>query len=76
MIYRQDQHCQFCKHYLGERQCLAFPQQIPAELWSGENWHKEPFPNDQGYRFERKFVEWPEIPQETFEKWAKESNEG
>ncbi len=67
MIYRQDQHCQFCKNYHGERKCLAFPIQIPSALWTGENWHRDAYPGDQGYRFEVKFTHYPDLTQEQIE---------
>lgn len=51
--------CSFCKHFnqksiLGQRKtCKAFPKGLPAEIWLGENKHQEPFPGDNGIRFEQ-----------------------
>lgn len=62
MIHLAEANCRFCKHFLGDRKCLAFPQSIPEPLWSGENLHREAYDGDQGYRYERAFDEWPELP--------------
>lgn len=66
IIYKED-HCRSCKHYLSDRQCLAFPDFIPDALWSGDNLHRQEFPGDQGYRYERKFVELPPLPDYFFD---------
>ena len=34
------------------RQCAAFPDGIPLEIWEGKNSHTEPYPGDHGIRFE------------------------
>lgn len=51
--------CLLCKHYRPDaegsgRQCAAFPKadSIPLEIWSGDNPHLRPFPNDRGIQFE------------------------
>lgn len=48
--------CMFCRHLRpdGERQCAAFPEPrgIPLEIWRGENPHTDPYPGDNGIRFE------------------------
>lgn len=52
-----------CKHFLGVKQpdgtemtefvyCEAFPEGIPNEIAYGNNLHTEPFPGDNGIRFE------------------------
>lgn len=61
MIYRREQNCLFCKHYMEKQTCLAFPAGIPDELWTGENLHEQPYPDDQGYRHEQKFMEFPAL---------------
>ena len=68
MIRRREQNCWACLHYAGAEKCLAFPFGIPAELWSGENLHRQPFPGDQGYLYERKFIELPLLPDDFFDK--------
>lgn len=62
MIHRREQNCQTCLHYSGNEKCLAFPSGIPDELWTGKNLHRQEFSGDQGYRYERKFVEFPALP--------------
>ena len=46
--------CYRCKHFLGSNsgKCEAFPGQVPEQIWSGKNLHRDPFPNDRGFRFE------------------------
>ncbi len=43
-IYTQ---CLSCKHYLGGHECLAFPNQIPDEIWTGEFVHNKPWPDEK-----------------------------
>lgn len=57
MIFMSDAHCQFCIHYQGSQRCQAFPAGIPADLWSGKNWHQEPYPGDGGIQYERKQIQ-------------------
>lgn len=45
--------CLFCKHLTGFRTCKAFPEEIPLEIWNGENKHTEPYEGDHGVRFEQ-----------------------
>ncbi len=47
--------CALCKHLtdLAAHRCDAFPDEIPLEIWIGDNPHTEPFPGDNGIRFER-----------------------
>ncbi len=45
--------CTFCQ-WEGSRlsrTCLAFPDGIPVQIWTGENNHAEPYPGDRGYSF-------------------------
>lgn len=59
MIHRFQANCQFCAHYLGNRRCKAFSDQIPDALWSGENLHRTPFSGDNGMLFEPKRLSVP-----------------
>ncbi len=36
--------CMECKHYLLNRACIAFPDEIPLAIWEGENDHTKPLP--------------------------------
>jgi hypothetical protein len=53
-----------CKHYQGTKQpdgteatevsfCAAFPDGIPDEIIDGDDLHIQPFPGDNGIRYER-----------------------
>ena len=48
--------CTYCRHWESknplQRRCAAFDQ-IPDEIWYGENPHTEPYPGDKGIRFSR-----------------------
>lgn len=46
--------CQNCKHFdhLRRTVCAAFPGGIPLPITWGEIIHTEPFPGDNGIRFE------------------------
>lgn len=46
--------CRLCTHATGEEACRAFPSGIPAEIYSGDFDHVNPFPGDNGIRFARK----------------------
>jgi len=46
--------CMTCKHFRGQGICGAFPEGIPAEIYSGDNKHREPYPGDRGIQYERK----------------------
>jgi hypothetical protein len=46
--------CTFCRYLrrgYKQRQCAAFPDDIPMEIWLGENDHRQPYPGDHGIRF-------------------------
>ena len=51
MIFRAQDSCKRCVHYLGEQKCTAFPDEIPTDLWLGNVLHDEPYPNDNGVLF-------------------------
>jgi hypothetical protein len=52
--------CLFCTHSEDKRsiekpmgpKCSAFPKGIPAKILNGEFDHRNPYPDDQGFRFE------------------------
>ena len=44
--------CYECKHYIDGVTCMAF-EKIPEEIYTGEFDHTEPYPGDQGYRYEK-----------------------
>jgi hypothetical protein len=47
--------CILCKHWHiddPKKTCDAFPDNIPDEIWMGENNHRKPFPGDRGIQFE------------------------
>jgi len=49
--------CTYCKHATGFRSCEAFGEKgIPLPIWDGENDHTEPYPGDNGIRFERTYT--------------------
>lgn len=48
----ESDQCLMCKHYLGLRSCVAFPEEIPQEIFSGMHDHSQPFEGDKGIRFE------------------------
>jgi hypothetical protein len=45
--------CATCLLYLGGRSCIAFPKddEIPDEIWSGENDHSKPVKGDHGFQY-------------------------
>jgi hypothetical protein len=43
--------CFDCVRETGYRKCEAFPDEIPLEIWLGDNNHKKPFPGDHGLQF-------------------------
>ena len=47
--------CTYCKHWTVDgvkRRCAAFDQ-IPDEIWHGQNPHTAPYPGDKGIQFVR-----------------------
>lgn len=58
--------CMFCKHNIpGTFGCNAFPEEIPLPIRTNEHNHKEPYPNDNGIRFELR-DDLPEEAKEVF----------
>lgn len=46
--------CWTCRHKTpGAATCTAFPGGIPADILDGRNQHREPYPGDNGIRYER-----------------------
>jgi len=48
----QSNQCIECVHYRGMITCDAFPDRIPEAVITGEHDHREPYPGDNGVRFE------------------------
>jgi hypothetical protein len=46
-----DHSCTKCKNYIRKTECAAFAA-IPEEIWLGEHDHRQPYPGDNGIRFE------------------------
>jgi hypothetical protein len=52
--------CTACAHLDREADsptCEAFPEGIPTEIWTNQHDHHEPYPGDQGIRFELMVIE-------------------
>ena len=46
--------CEYCIHYTGAGRCKAFPTSIPLSIAMGSYDHRNPWPGDNGIRFEPK----------------------
>ena len=44
--------CIVCMRYRDGKKCEAYPNGIPQAIWMGEHDHREPYPGDNGIRFE------------------------
>jgi hypothetical protein len=44
--------CIGCIFHTGNKKCSVFKKGIPEKIWSGEHNHKNPYPGDDGIRFE------------------------
>ncbi len=48
----QSDQCLTCRHYWLGAECAAFPDGIPAEIFTGLRDHRKPYPGDKGIRWE------------------------
>lgn len=55
--------CPTCKHYQLNEQCDAFAEGIPDEIFLGWFDHREPWPDDNGIRWEPSIAE-KDLPKE------------
>ena len=44
--------CILCAHYQLNLECDAFPKGIPVKILTGDHDHSQPYPGDNGIRFE------------------------
>lgn len=47
-----DSQCNHCRHYGGSGVCPAFPSGIPVGILAGMVDHSQPYPGDNGIRYE------------------------
>jgi hypothetical protein len=47
-----DHQCAECRHATGGAKCVAFPEGIPVEIIDERHDHRQPYPGDNGIRFE------------------------
>ena len=48
----QSTQCLGCAHFHLTGGCDAFPEEIPQAIFTGEHDHTQPYPGDNGIRFE------------------------
>jgi len=48
----QSDQCLRCKHFFLSGGCVAFPGGIPEAIMTGLHDHTQPYPGDNGIRFE------------------------
>jgi hypothetical protein len=46
--------CATCAHLIEAGICKAFPKGIPAEIYSGDDQHRTPYPGDHGIQYEKR----------------------
>ncbi len=61
--------CPLCKHWQGNDKCAAFPDGIPEKILIGDIFHNHPYPDDHGFKYERKYS-----PEELLEKMEERTN--
>jgi hypothetical protein len=54
----RSKQCERCVNLIERtrKRCEAFQGGIPPEIWNDEIEHNRPYPNDNGIRFEEKYI--------------------
>ena len=52
--------CEACSHFGFDGTCKAFPDGIPIDILGGVHDHREPYPGDNGIRFEQASEQHPD----------------
>ena len=58
--------CMYCRHYIDEWRCNAYPGHIPHNILDSEHDHRVPFPGDNGIQFEPVSTEGEEYVESLF----------